>query len=256
MENVCLMAGHNRWSQIKRKKAAEDAKRSKIFTKLIREIMVAVREGGPDPDANPRLRMAISNAKAANMPKENIERAIKKASQAGAEAYEEVIYEGYGPGGVAIIVECQTDNTNRTTSNLRYIFSKNGGSLATRGAVSHMFNQKGVFTIPIKDNQIEDVEAFALEAMEAGADDIDIDNDFITIYTAREDFGSMQKFLESQNIKVQEAGLQYLPTITTSLPLEEAKKVWNLIQLLEDDDDVKAVYHNLELTEELEQAIS
>ncbi len=250
------MAGHNRWSQIKRKKAAEDAKRSKIFTKLIREIMVAVREGGPDPDANPRLRMAISNAKAANMPKENIERAIKKASQAGAEAYEEVIYEGYGPGGVAIIVECQTDNTNRTTSNLRYIFSKNGGSLATRGAVSHLFNQKGVFTIPIKDNQIEDVEAFALEAMEAGADDIDIDSDFITIYTAREDFGAMQKFLESQNIKVQEAGLQYLPTITTTLPLEEAKKVWNLIQLLEDDDDVKAVYHNLELTEELEQAIS
>ncbi|NPA34086.1 MAG: YebC/PmpR family DNA-binding transcriptional regulator [Chlorobi bacterium] len=250
------MAGHNRWSQIKRKKAAEDAKRSKIFTKLIREILVAVREGGPDPDANPRLRMAIANAKAANMPKDNIERAIKKASQAGAEAYEEVIYEGYGPGGVAIIVECQTDNTNRTTSNLRYIFSKNGGSLATRGAVSHMFNQKGVFIIPIKDNGIDDVEAFALEAMEAGADDIDIDNDFITIYTAREDFGTMQKFLESRSMKVQEAGLQYIPTITTTLPLEEAKKVWNLIQLLEDDDDVKAVYHNLELTEELEKAIS
>ncbi len=249
------MAGHNRWSQIKRKKAAEDAKRSKIFTKLIREIMVAVREGGPDPNANPRLRMAIANAKAANMPKENIERAIKKASQAGAEAFEEVIYEGYAPGGVAVIVECQTDNTNRTVSNVRYLFSKHGGSLASRGAVMHLFDQKGVFVIPIQDNQIEDAEAFALELMEAGADDIDIDDEAITVYTQRADFGAMQQFLEEKGIKVSEAGLQYIPKMTTTLPVEEAKKVWVLIQALEDDDDVKAVHHNLELTPELAAAI-
>ncbi len=252
---ILEMAGHNRWSQIKRKKAAQDARRSQIFSRIIRDIYVAVREGGPDPETNPKLRMVIANAKAVNMPKENIERAIQKAAGAGAEAFQEVIYEAFAPHGVALIIECTTDNVNRTLSNVRYILSKNGGSLATRGAVMHMFEQKGVFTIEVPEGK--DPEEFALELADyESVEDVVPEEGTVTVYTRREDFGNFQEVVESKGYKVVNASLQYVPMVTTSLDVEKAKAVINLIQKLEDDPDVRAVHHNLEWSEEYAELVS
>ncbi|NNF02222.1 MAG: YebC/PmpR family DNA-binding transcriptional regulator [Bacteroidia bacterium] len=243
------MAGHNKWSKIKRKKGVADAKRSKIWSKIIREIMVAVKEGGSgDPEFNPRLRTAVSNAKGTNMPKDNVERAIKKALEAGGEGYTELTYEGYAPGGIALFVECTTDNLNRTVSNVRSIFNKNGGSLSTSGSVDYMFDRKGIFVFPLEDR---DMDEMTLELIDGGAEEVELDDGEITVTTVMEDFGNMQKKLDELGIEVSSANLERIPQTSTALENHDAKKVLRLIDLLEDDDDVQAVFHNLEISDEL-----
>jgi YebC/PmpR family DNA-binding regulatory protein len=243
------MSGHNKWSTIKRKKGALDSKRSKIFSKIIKEITVVVRESGPDPDSNPRLRLAIANAKGASMPKENIERAINKGKDKDTANFSELPYEGYLPNGIAVYVECTTDNTQRTISNVRAIFNKYGGSLGTTGSLSFLFSRKGVFTIPkIDDINLED---FELEMIDAGAEDISENEGVLTVITPMEDFGRMQKKLEELKIDTENAELQRIPNETVKLDPETAKKVLRVIDIFEDDDDVQKVFHNLEITEEM-----
>ena len=242
------MSGHSKWSTIKRKKGALDAKRSKIFSRIIKEITVAVKEGGADPDGNPRLRLAIANAKGASMPKDNIPRAINKGSDKDAANYQEITYEGYAPNGIAIYIECTTDNPQRTVSNIRSYFNKFGGSLGTNGSLAFLFDRKGVFTIPQGDI---DMDEFEMEVIDAGAEDIQVEDKMITITTAMEDFGAMMKKLEELGIEPENAELQRLPQNTVKVDLEAAKKVMRLIDLFEDDDDVNNVFHNLELTDEL-----
>lgn len=242
------MSGHSKWSKIKRKKGANDAKRSKVFSKVIKEITVAVKEGGSnDPDFNPRLRTAIQNAKGVNLPKENIERAIKKGSESDAD-YLEVTYEGYAPGGVALFVECTTDNMNRIVSNIRSYFNKNGGNLATNGSVDFLFDRKGIFVIPQGE---WDEDELTLELIEGGAEDVELDEGEFTVTTDFADFGNMQKKLDELNIEPTSASLQRIPVSTTEVDLETAKKALRLVELIEDDDDVQAVYHNMELTDEI-----
>jgi len=242
------MSGHSKWSTIKRKKGAADAKRSKIFSKVIKEITVAVKESGPDPESNPRLRLAISNAKGVNMPKDNVQRAINKAGDKDSANFTEVNYEGYAPHGIGIFVECTTDNLQRTVSNVRSYFNKNGGSLGKNGCLSFVFNRKGVFSFPIGDIDLEDLE---LELIDAGAEDFEVEDGFITVTTALEDFGNMMKKLEEMEIEPESAKLERIPLNTETLSLDDAKKVMKLIDLIEDDDDVQNVYHNLEITDEL-----
>lgn len=251
------MAGHNKWSKIKRKKGALDAKRSKIFSRIIKEISVAVKEGGSDdPDFNPRLRLAIANAKGVNMPKDNIERAIKKAAEADSGDLYQPTYEGYTPGGIAVFIECTTDNTKRTIASIRHIFSKSGGNLATSGEVDFMFERKGVFVLDMKNIE-QDQAGLELSLIDGGAEEIekDEDNGEWIITVAFEDFGNMQETLESLNLEAKNAQLERIPTVTKKLELEEAKKALELIENLEEDEDVQNVFHNLEMTEELEAAL-
>ena len=244
------MSGHSKWSTIKRKKGALDAKRSKIFTKIIKEITVAVREGGPEPAGNPRLRLAIQNSKAANMPKNNVERAIKKGTGADGATYIEVTYEGYATNGVAVFIECLTDNLNRTVQNIRSAFNKHGGSLGTNGSLEFIFDRKGVFTIHLGDNLSLNEDDFTLEMIDAGAEDILFEEDYVTVYTSLEDFGAMQKKMEELKLEVENAEVQRIPNTTVTLDTEALKKVMKFIEVLEDDDDVQQVYHNIELDEE------
>lgn len=243
------MSGHNKWSTIKRKKGALDAKRSKIFSKIIKDITVAVKEGGPDPDGNPRLRLALANAKGANMPKDNIQRAISKASDKDAAALTETTYEGYGSNGIAIFIEATTDNVQRTVSNVRSIFNKYNGNLGTNGSLSFLFDRKGVFTIPA--NQVKNRDDFELEVIDAGAEDLAEDDDFFTITTVMENFGSMMKKLEEMKIEPENAELQRIPKTTTKLDKEAGIKLLRMIDAFEEDDDVTNVFHNLEVTEEM-----
>lgn len=246
------MAGHSKWANIKRRKGAQDAKRAKIFTRILKEIAIAVKEGGgPDPDTNPRLRLAIANAKGVNMPKDNINRAIKKASDKDSESYQEVTYEGYGPAGIALFVEATTDNINRTVANVRAIFNKYGGSLGTNGSLEFIFDRKGVFTIPTSALEGKDMDEFEMELIDGGAEDVEKDEDFVVVYTSFEDFGSMQKKLEEMQIEPESQELQRIPKSTTKLDLEDGKKVLNIIEKFEEDDDVNTVFHNMEMTEEL-----
>ena len=243
------MSGHSKWSTIKRKKGAADAKRSKIFSKLIKEITVAVKESGPDPEGNPRLRMAIANAKGQSMPKDNIERAISKGKEKDAASFTETTYEGYLSHGIAIYIETQTDNTQRTVSNIRAIFNKYGGNLGTNGSLSFLFDRKGIFTVPKGEL---DQDEFELEVIDAGAEDIELDEDgFFQITTSMEDFGQMMKKLEELGIEPESAELQRIPHETKTLDLESAQKIMKVVELFEDDDDVQQVFHNLELTDEL-----
>ncbi len=244
------MAGHSKWANIKYRKQAQDAKRSKLFSKLSREIEVAVREGGADPEFNPRLRMAIQNAKSANMPKDNIERAIQKASKTPSNLREET-YEGYGPGGVAIFVETMTDNINRTVSAVRAVFTKRGGSLEKRGALKFIFERKGVFRIKASDFN-EEVE---LELIDAGAEDIDEEDGYYIITTAFEDYGKMSNKLQELGIEPESAELERIALTTKQVDPETAKKVLRMVDELEDIDDVQKVYHNMELTEEIEKML-
>lgn len=246
------MSGHSKWSTIKRKKGAEDAKRSKIFSRIVKEIHVAVKEGGPDPDPNPRLRLAIQNAKGANMPKDNIQRAINKAGS-DAENYEDVTFEGYAPYGIAVYVECLTDNNNRTVGSIRSIFTRSGGSLGTNGSLNFLFERKGVFTIPQKDL---DPEEFELEIIDAGAEEIENDDGIFIITTQLDDFGTVQEKLEEMNIEVENAELQRIPNSTKRLDTELAIKVVKVIEEFEDDEDVQNVYHNLEITDEVIAAVN
>jgi YebC/PmpR family DNA-binding regulatory protein len=249
------MSGHSKWSKIKRKKGANDAKRSKIFGRVLKEIAVAVKEGGSgDPAFNPRLRLAVANAKGVNLPKENIERAIKKALDSKDEALYQPTYEGYGTGGVAIFIETMTNNTQRTVANIRAIFNKKGGNLATSGSVAFLFERKGIFYFDKADWDPEELE---LELIDGGAEEFELDEDSAEVQVTVDfnNYGDMQKKLEELNIEVKQANLERIPTTTSELDLEEAKKVLHLIEALEDDDDVQAVFHNLEMSDELADAL-
>ena len=246
------MSGHSKWSTIKRKKGAIDAKRGKIFTKIIKEIIIAAKEGGADSESNARLRLAIQNAKGVNMPKDNIERAIKKATASDAENYTETTFEGYASGGIAVFIECLTDNNNRTVANVRAVFNKYGGNLGTNGSLSFLFDRKGIFTIKNENISFEDLE---LEMIDAGAQSIDIDGNDIIITCAKEDFGSVNRKLNDLAIEIEEAGLKRIPNDTKELDVETAKKALRLIETLEDDDDVQFVFHNIEMTDELAAAL-
>ena len=247
------MSGHSKWSKIKRKKGALDAKRSNIFSRLSKEITVAVKEGGvSDPSMNARLRLAVLNAKGQNMPKDNIDRAISRGEKDGNDL-SEIFLEGYGAGRVAVFVECLSDNNNRTVADIRCIFNKRGGSLGTKGCLSFIFDRKGVFSIPVKAGiNMDDLE---LEFIEAGAEDIEVEDDMITVTTALEDFGKFDKKLEELGIEPQKAELQRIPTVDKRLPVAEAKLALRMIDELEDNEDVQNVYHNLEMTDELEKAL-
>ncbi len=248
------MSGHSKWSTIKHKKGAADAKRGKIFTRINKEIQIAVKEGGSEADSNPRLRVAMQNAKSVNMPKDNILRAIKKASEEGGDNLQEVTFEGYGIGGVAVFVECTTDNNNRTVSVIRHIFSKRGGSLGTNGSLSFLFDRKGVIQV-LKTDDI-DIEEFELKLIDSGAEDFEIEGDLIIITTALEDFTKVQKKLEAMSVEIQNAGLQRIPNLYKTLSVEDAKKFLHMIDYFEDDEDVQNVYHNLEMTDELAEALA
>jgi YebC/PmpR family DNA-binding regulatory protein len=246
------MSGHNKWSTIKRKKGAIDAKRSKIFSRIIKEITIAVREGGnADPEGNPRLRLALNNAKGANMPKDNIQRAMSKADKDSA-ALQELTYEGYAPNGVAVFIECLTDNPQRTVSNVRMLFNKRGGSLGTNGSVAFMFERKGIITVP-KGNL--NPEEFEMEIIDAGVEDFEIQDDSFIITTALEDFGSVQKKLEQMGIEAENASLERIPTETKKLETAAGVRALKLVEEFEEDDDVQNVYHNLEVTEEMMEAL-
>ena len=245
------MSGHSKWSTIKRKKGANDARKGKLFSKIVKEIQVSVKEGGSDIDNNPRLRLAIQNAKGANMPKENIDRAIKKASSEGA-SLQEITYEGYGPSGIAMYIECLTDNNLRTVSNIRSVFNKRGGNLGTKGSLSYLFDRKGVFTIPKGDF---DPEEFELEIIDAGVEECEQEDDIFIITTSLEDFGNVQKKLDEMGIHIENAELQRIPNNTKKLNIESAGKVLKMIEDFEDLDDVQNIYHNLEITEEIEELI-
>ncbi len=249
------MAGHSHWAQIKRKKAAQDAKRGKLFTKLIREIMVAARLGGGDPSANPRLRAAIQAAKAANMPKENIERAIRKGTgQEPGTTWEEATYEGYGPGGVAVLIKSVTDNKRRTVSELRHIFSKCGGNLAEPGAVSWIFEQKGLIIIS-RDGS--DEEKLLEVALEAGAEDIREYESEVEIITAPQDLEAVQSALKEAGFNIQSARVTMVPKTTVKLEDEKtAQQMLRLMETLEDHDDVQQVYANFDIPDEIMERVS
>jgi YebC/PmpR family DNA-binding regulatory protein len=239
------MAGHSKWANIKHKKERSDAKRGKIFTKIGREIYVAVKQGGPDPDGNSKLRDVIAKAKAANMPNDNIARSIKKASGAAAgENYEEMVYEGYGPSGVALIVEAMTDNKNRTASDIRHIFDKYGGNLGTSGCVSYMFDRKGVIIIEKKEGLDEDTVMMA--ALEAGADDVLTEEEYFEILTTVNDFSHVREELEKEGYEFMEAQLQMVPQTMVTLDGKHSATMEKIIDMLEDNDDVQNIYHNWE----------
>ncbi len=247
------MSGHSKWSTIKRKKGAADAKRSKIFSKLSKEITIAVKEGGgSDPEYNPKLRIAVINAKGVNMPKDNIERAIKKGDQDGA-SFTETTFEGYAAHGIAIFVECLSDNNNRTVSSVRAAFTKYNGSLGTNGSLSFLFDRKGVFEF-IKTDEM-DMDELEMELIDAGAEDIEMDEENITVTSALEDYGNLNKKLEELKIEVTSSELQRIPNDTKVLSVDEARVVLKLIDALEDDDDVQKVFHSMEMTDELAEAL-
>ena len=246
------MSGHSKWSTIKRNKGSLDAKRSKIFSKIIKDITIAVKDGGIDPNGNPRLRLAIANAKGASMPKETIQRAINKGADKDSASLTETTYEGKGPHGVALFIECTTDNLQRTVSNIRSHFNKHGGELGTNGSLAYLFERKGIFIVPKGDLKQEE---FEMEVIDAGAEDITIDEDVFTITTAMEDFGSMMKKLEQLGIEAESASLQRIPRTTITLDEEAIKKALKLIDILEEDEDVQNVFHNLNIPDELAEEL-
>ena len=243
------MSGHSKWNNIKNKKGKEDAKRAKVFTKLGRYIMVAAKEGGGDPDYNPSLKAAIDKAKAENMPNENIDRAVKKGSgELGLANFEEIMYEGYGPGGIAVFATCLTDNRNRTASDVRHAFDKAGGNLGQSGCVSFMFDRKGVLAIERED--IVDEDELTMLAIDLGAEDFISDNDGFEIITDPDDFNNVKEGLKEANYKFAMAEISYIPQNIIKLTNpEDIKNMEKLIDMLEDSDDVQDVYHNWEMDE-------
>ena len=248
------MSGHSKWSTIKRQKGANDAKRGAMFTKVAREIMVAARAGGGDPDANYRLRLAMDKARSINMPADNIKRAIERATSSGeGDAYEEIVYEGYGPGGVAVLVEAATDNRNRTAAEVRSIFSKTGGQLAGSGAVAWQFEVRGLITV---GREGVDADEVALAAIDAGASDVDSESDPIEIYTEPGDLEAVRKALDGAGIAVEDAENAMIAKQTTAVDADHVRKVMRLIDLLEDLDDVQRVTSNAEIPEELMEELA
>ncbi|RLA78113.1 MAG: YebC/PmpR family DNA-binding transcriptional regulator [Deltaproteobacteria bacterium] len=249
------MAGHSKWAQIKRKKAATDAKRGKIFTKLIREITVAARLGGGNPENNPRLRAAIAAARAENMPKENIERAIKRGTGEldGGVNYEEITYEGYGPGGVAVLIEAMTDNRNRTIAEIRRIFSRCNGNLGESGCVSWMFEKKGL--IVVEKGKVEE-DALMEVALEAGAEDIKEGEREYEVITSPKDFEEVKKALADRGIEYQMAEVTMYPQTVVKLEGKEAEQMLRLMEMLEDNDDVQRVYANFDIPEKAMEQLS
>lgn len=243
------MSGHSKWSSIKHKKAATDARRGKIFTKLIKEITVAARMGGGDLEANSRLRTAVQAAKSENMPKDNIERAIKKGTgELEGVNYEESIYEGYGPGGAAVLIESLTDNKNRTVADIRYIFSKTGGNMGESGCVAWMFDKKGYIAV---ENKAVDEEALMEAALDAGAEDIREDDSNFEVITALKDFEAVKTAIDAAAIPYIVAEVTMLPQSTTFLKGTEAEQMVKLMEALEDCDDVQKVYTNADIPEEI-----
>ncbi len=242
------MAGHSKFKNIMHRKGAQDKKRSNLFSKLSREITVAAKMGMPDPDMNPRLRLAVNAAKAQSMPKDNIQRAIDKASANDGENYEEVRYEGYGPGGSAIIVEALTDNRNRTASNIRTIFSKNGGNLGTEGSVAHGFERKGMIEYPASAG---DEETVLEAAIEAGADDVESSEDSHVIWTGMEALHEVAGALEKTLGEASETKLAWKPNLTTELDESAAGTLLKLVDALDDDDDVQTVWGNYDISDEV-----
>ena len=247
------MAGHSKWDNIKHKKAKEDARRGKIFTKMTRLISIAAREGGPDPAANFRLRVAIDKAKAVNVPMETIERAIKRATgELGAEAYEEAVYEGYGPGGVAVMLQIMTNNRNRTASEVRHIFSRHGGNLGEAGCVAWMFEKRGVIRVAGAGRTEDEV---MLAALEAGADDVEEDEGAYVVSTSPEQYENVRRALEEGGFTIESSDLTMQPTSTVEVSGADAKRLLQMLDALEDHDDVQEVYANFHITEEALEAI-
>ena len=250
------MSGHSKWSSIKHKKGAADAKRGKLFSKLTRAIIVAARDGGPDPAANLALQNAVEKARAASMPKDNIDRAIAKGAGTDSDsaAYETIVYEGYGPAGVAVIVEALTDNRNRTASEVRNIFTKNDGNLGGSGAVAWLFERRGVVLVPVAGT---DEDELTLAAAEGGADDVSLDGSSFEVLTAAEQLASVREAIASAGFEIESAELTMLPKTTVAVEDEaEAKKILRLIDQLEDDDDVQDVYANFDIPERVLELVA
>jgi len=248
------MSGHSKWASIKHKKGAVDAKRGKVFTKLIKEITVATRLGGKDPDSNSRLRTAIAAAKAENMPKENIERGIKKGTgELGGSNYEEVIYEGYGPGGVAVLVEVLTDNKNRAVADVRHLFERYGGNLGETGCVAWMFSQKGL--IILQKDQVDEEKLFEL-ALEAGADDIEEGEKEFEVITEPSSFEHVKTAIENAGLNYILAEITMIPKTTVNLDGKHAQQMLTLMEFFEDNDDVNHVYANFDISDEVMESIS
>jgi YebC/PmpR family DNA-binding regulatory protein len=246
------MAGHSKWANIQHRKGRQDAVRSKLFSKLAKEITVAAKMGDPDPEKNPRLRMAVKEAKSVSVPKDVIDRAIKKSQGGDADSYDEIRYEGYGPGGVAVIVEAMTDNRNRTASTVRSTFAKCGGNLGETGSVSFMFERKGQVTYHVS---IGDEDTVMMAALEAGAEDVESSEDGHAIFCADTDLNEVSSALEAQLGEPESAKLIWLPQTTTELDLEGMEKLMKLIDTLEDDDDVQRVTANFEVSDEVMAAM-
>jgi len=243
------MSGHSKWATTKRKKAAIDAKRGKMFTKLIKEITIAAREGGGDPAGNPRLRLAIDNAKSANMPQDNIDRAIKKATgELEGVSYHEYTYEGYGPGGIALLVEVATDNKNRTVAEVRHNFSKYGGSMGESHSVAWMFDRKGIITLPKQGKSEDDIMETVLDA---GADDLTSEDEFFDVQTSLESFERVRKLLQDKKLNIENASLQWIAKNPVIVSGEDAEKALKLMEALEDCDDVQNVYTNADFADGL-----
>jgi len=243
------MSGHSKWSQIKRQKGAADAKRGQLFTKLGREVTVATREGGPEPDANARLRLALQKAREANMPAETIERALKRGAGAGeGVSLDEVTYEGYGPGGAAILVEAMTDNRNRSVAEIRNAFTRGGGSLGESGCVAWLFDPRGVIAVDVNG---QDPDEVALTAIDLGADDVRVDGSSLEVYTAPTDFDSVRTALEASKLKLVSAEMAMVPKSTLEAEPRDALAVLKLLERLEDLDDVQRVYTNVEFSDEV-----
>ncbi len=246
------MSGHSKWSTIKHKKGAADAKRGKIFTRIIKEMTVAARMGGGDADGNPRLRAAVVEAKAANMPKDNIDRAIKRGTgELEGAIYEELVYEGYGPGGVAVMVETMTDNTNRTTPEIRHIFEKAGGNMGAQGSVRFQFERKGYFAI---EKSAADEDKLMELALEAGADDLQSsDPEVFELYTTPANFEAVRQMLEKNKIETLEAKLGQIPANTVSIDEVKARGMMRLLEMLDDHDDVQNVWSNADMPHEIDE---
>lgn len=249
------MSGHSKWANIKHRKGAADAKRGKIFTRLIKEITVAARIGGGDPAGNPRLRSAIATAKSENMPKDNIERAIKKGTgELEGVEYLEITYEGYGPGGVAVLVDCMTDNKNRTVGEVRHAFSKHGGNLGESGCVGYMFDKKGSILV---DKEAIDEEKLMDLALEAGAEDVLEEENEFQVLTAPDDFNVVREKLEEDGVSFVEASLSMIPQNTIEVTDEKvAQRVLKLLEVLEDNDDVQDVHANFDIPDEIMESLS